>query len=40
MQDVKRYDRAKRRLLLGILGCLLYVLGDFLYAATGIGQTT
>ena len=25
---------------LGIIGCLLYVLGDFLFAATGRGQTT
>ena len=32
----------KSRLLLtaGIAGCLLYVLGDFLFAATGRGQTT
>ena len=31
---------SRRLLILGILGCLLYVAGDFLYAATGKGQTT
>ena len=32
--------RSKRLLILGIAGCLLYVIGDFLFAATGKGQTT
>jgi len=32
--------RSRRLLLLGIAGCLLYVAGDFLFAATGRGQTT
>ena len=27
-------------MLLGIAGCLLYVIGDFLFAATGPGQST
>ena len=35
--DVKQ---SKKRLTAGIIGCLLYVIGDFLYAATGMGQTT
>ena len=32
----------KRRnlLIIGIIGCLLYVVGDYLYAATGSGQST
>ena len=33
-------EKSKRLLILGIVGCLLYVLGDFLFAATGKGQTT
>ena len=33
-------EQSKRLLLLGIAGCLLYVIGDFLFAATGKGQTT
>lgn len=33
-------DRSKRLLILGIVGCLFYVIGDFLFAATGKGQTT
>ena len=33
-------EKAKRLLIIGFAGCLLYVLGDFLYAATGKGQTT
>ena len=34
------YERSRKLLLLGIAGCLTYVLGDFLFAATGKGQTT
>lgn len=30
----------KRALTLGMSGCLLYVIGDFLYAWTGKGQST
>ena len=33
-------EKSKRLLLIGIVGCLLYVTGDFLFAATGKGQTT
>lgn len=33
-------ERARKLLLIGIVGCLLYVTGDFLFAATGKGQTT
>lgn len=32
--------KSKRLLIIGIIGCLLYVIGDFLFAATGKGQTT
>lgn len=31
--------RSKMLLILGFVGCCLYVIGDFLYAATGRGQT-
>ena len=37
---MKTREQSKRLLLLGIAGCLLYVIGDFLFAATGKGQTT
>jgi hypothetical protein len=33
-------ERTKRLLIIGIIGCLFYVIGDFLFAATGKGQTT
>ena len=33
-------NKSKRLLIIGIIGCLLYVIGDFLFAATGKGQTT
>ena len=32
--------KEKRALILGMIGCLLYVIGDFLYAWTGNGQST
>ncbi len=32
-------DKSKRLLFIGIIGCLLYVIGDFLFAATGKEQT-
>ena len=32
--------KSRMLLILGICGCLLYVAGDFLFAATGKGQTT
>lgn len=32
--------KEKRALIAGIIGCLLYVIGDFLYAATGKNQST
>jgi hypothetical protein len=31
---------SKKLLIAGIIGCLLYVIGDFLFAATGRGQST
>ncbi len=34
------YKQSKKLLMIGIVGCLLYVIGDFLFAATGRGQTT
>ena len=37
---MKIEEKSKRLLLIGIIGCLLYVIGDFLFAATGNGQTT
>ena len=37
---MKTTERSKRLILLGIAGCLLYVIGDFLFAATEKGQTT
>lgn len=33
-------EKSKKLLYIGIIGCLLYVVGDFLFAATGRGQTT
>ena len=37
---MNKVERSKRLLWLGIAGCLLYVIGDFLFAATGREQTT
>ncbi len=37
---MKIEEKSKRFLIIGIIGCLLYVIGDFLFAATGKGQTT
>lgn len=34
------FEKTKKLLICGIIGCLLYVCGDFLFAATGKGQTT
>ena len=33
-------QKAKKLLTVGIVGCLLYMLGDYLFAATGKGQTS
>ena len=33
-------EKTKKLLIAGMIGCLLYVAGDFLFAATGKGQTT
>lgn len=33
-------EKRRKLLIVGICGCLMYVIGDFLYAATGKGQTT
>ena len=35
MQVDLKYETARRRMIIGIIGCLLYVAGDFLFAATG-----
>lgn len=40
MQVDLKYETARRRMIIGIIGCLLYVAGDFLFAATGKGQRT
>jgi len=40
MENTAEGNRSKKLLIIGIVGCLLYVVGDFLYAATGKGQTT
>ena len=37
---MKTAEKTGKLLIVGIIGCLLYVIGDFLYAATGKGQTT
>lgn len=37
---MKTFEKSRKLLIAGIVGCLLYVIGDFLYAATGKGQTT
>lgn len=37
---MKSAERIRKRMIAGIVGCLLYVVGDFLFAATGKGQTT
>ena len=33
-------EKIRKLMITGIVGCLLYVIGDFLFAATGKGQTT
>ena len=33
-------SKEKRALIAGMIGCLLYVIGDFLFAATGKTQST
>ena len=33
-------EKTRNLMLLGITGCLLYVIGDFLFAAIGPGQST
>jgi len=40
VKTMKIYEQSKSLLCIGIIGCLLYVVGDFLFAATGKGQTT
>lgn len=37
---IRMKNKNKKLLITGIIGCLLYVTGDFLFAATGKGQTT
>ena len=32
------FEKSKKLLIIGIIGCLLYVTGDFLFAATGSGR--
>jgi len=36
---MKIEEKTKQLLIIGIIGCLLYVIGDFLFAATDKGQT-
>ncbi len=36
----KSVEKRRKLLIIGICGCLMYVIGDFLYAATGKGQST
>ena len=40
MKNITSKKCAQRLLFIGIIGCLLYVIGDFLFAATGKEQTT
>ena len=35
-----KMSKEKRALIAGMIGCLLYVIGDFLFAATGKIQST
>ena len=35
-----KMSKEKRALIAGMIGCLLYVIGDFLFAATGKSQST
>ena len=35
-----KQDTSKKLLVVGIFGCVLFMIGDYLYAATGKGQTT
>lgn len=37
---MKNAEKTRKLMIIGIIGCLLYVAGDFLFAATGKGQTT
>ena len=38
--EMKTAGKTRKLLIAGIIGCLFYVVGDFLFAATGKGQTT
>ena len=35
-----KISKARKNLVIGIFGCILFVIGDFLYAATGKKQST
>ncbi|MBR1709995.1 MAG: hypothetical protein IJ719_14400 [Clostridia bacterium] len=37
---MESYQKTKKLMIVGIAGCLFYVIGDFLFAATGKNQTT
>ena len=37
---MKSDGKTRKRMIAGMIGCLLYVIGDFLFAATGKEQTT
>ncbi|MBQ8093509.1 MAG: hypothetical protein IJ242_08045 [Clostridia bacterium] len=37
---MKNSQSARKKIIAGIAGCLLYVIGDYLYSATGKNQTT
>ena len=40
MENIMDYSKQKKNLFLGIFGCLLFVIGDYLYAAVGPEQST
>ncbi|MBQ9324291.1 MAG: hypothetical protein IJ246_00820 [Clostridia bacterium] len=40
LNDMDLYEKTRKQLMIGIIGYLLYVCGDFLFSATGKGQTT
>ena len=39
-KEMNEIEKSRKLLLIGIFGCLLFVIGDFLFAATGREQTT
>ena len=39
-RQAMKMSKEKRALIAGMIGCLLYVIGDFLFSATGKSQST